>query len=286
MTQPTPAQQSAMSTLIDTLDGYGLGTLGQWAWDAYINGSPIEQIMLDMRDRPEYQARFPALAALRQQGRGISEAEYIQQENSYRTVMHSYGLPTGFYDQPDDFATLMTGDVSPQELQSRVSSYSQAVLSDTETLNAMRSFYLDAGVPDRNPEADLLAYYLDPNKAAPLLEEQFQAAQFAGAAARSGYGTISRDVAEQYGARQDITADQAAQGFGALYQNRELFTALPGQREDEISQQVQLGAAFGGDAAAQETIEKRRRERVAAGQGGGGFSQTQRGVSGLGSQRV
>ncbi len=282
---PTSDQASAKAIVDGFLADYGLSGLGAWAWDRLINGASVEQIKLEMHDRPEYVARFPALAELRKQGRGINEAEYIATENQMKDVMHAYGLPAGFYDSPDDFSRLIGGQVSPNELKDRVQAYSSVVLGDTETLAQMRRLYADQGIP-RSAEGDLLAYYLDPNRAAPLLQEQIEAGQFAAAAANSGFGNVSKEQAETYGARRDVSAKEAEQGFGALYQNRELFGGLPGQGEGNIDQNTQLGAAFGGSAADQETIERRRRARVAAGSGGGGFTTTTRGASGIGSQQV
>ncbi len=284
-TGPTVAQQSARSIVDGFLADYGLSGLGAWAWDRLLGGASVEQIKLEMHDRPEYIARFPALAELRKQGRGVTEAEYIGVENAMKDVMHAFGLPAGFYDSPDDFSRLIGGNVSPTELKDRVQAYSSVVLGDQVRLSELQRLYQDEGIP-RSAESDLLAYYLDPSKGATVINEQIEAATFAAASARSGFGSLSKAQAEEFGSRRDVSAQEAERGFGALYQSRELFGALPGQGETDISQNTQLGAAFGGSAVDQETIEKRRRERVAAGSGGGGFTAGQRGVSGLGSQQV
>ncbi len=281
----TTPDQSALAEIKTALAAYGLSSLAQWAWDLWTKGTSEAELWLQIKDRPEYKARFPGMEELRKQGTAITEADYINQEQSYKSVMHAYGLPSGFYDSPDDFGKMIAGHVSPEELRGRVQTFSQAVLGDTETLNQLRTLYADAGVP-RSAESDLLAYYLDPSRAAPILEQQYSAAQFAGAAAKSGYGQLTTSQAEQFGAREGTTTAQAREGFGALMQNKELFGALPGQGEQNIGQDVQLGAAFGGDAQAQQQIEKRRRERLAAGSGGGGFAATQRGVTGLTSSEV
>lgn len=277
--------QGAKAILQNFLDQYGLGGLGAWAWTKMLNGESLDQIKLEMRDTPEFKARFPAMEQLAKQGRAISVDQYMAVEDSYRDVMHSYGLPGGFYDSPDDFAKFMIGNVSPSELNDRVKQYSGAVLGDQQTLTEMERLYGTVG-HSGNPAGDLLAHYLDPNVAAPLLGEQLQAAQFAGAAAKSGFGQVSKAQAEQFGAQQDISAQEAQQGFGALVHNRELFQALPGQGEQQISTDTQLGAAFGGSATSQEQIEKRRRERLAAAGGGGGFSATRQGSVGLTSTKV
>lgn len=284
-TSATGVVTSAQAILNQFLSDYGLAALGDWAWQKMLRGESIEQISLEMRDTPTYQARFPAMQQLAKDGHAMSEAEYIAQEKSYTNIMHSYGLPSGFYDSPQDFAKFMTGNVSPAELNDRVKEYTAAVMGDTETLNQLRLLYDEVG-HDGNPVGDLLAHYLDPTVAQPLLTQQLQAAQFASASSRSGFGQLTAAEAEQYGARAGTTAREGEQGFGALVNNRELMDALPGEAADRISREEQLGAAFGGNSTAVKKIEDRRRLRVAEGSGGGSFSTTQRGARGLGSSEV
>jgi hypothetical protein len=127
----------------------------------------------------------------------------------------------------------------------------------------------------------LTAYFLDDRKALPLLQRDFQAGQIGGAADRVGYQGVSNDTARSL-ADLGVSEQQAQQGFGDLAQKAELFQALPGQGEDVIDQQTQIGAMFGGNANAQKRIENRQRKRVAEYQGGGDFASTQQGLVGLG----
>src|SRR5689334_18836184 len=100
----TAEQKSARAILDDTLAQYGLSGLGDRLWQQYLNGEPIEQIMVDLRKTPEYKARFPGMEALSKKGRAISEGEYISIERGYAQLFREYGLPAGFYDDPSDFA--------------------------------------------------------------------------------------------------------------------------------------------------------------------------------------
>jgi len=282
MANTTSSDTGAKAVLTDFLSQYGLAALGDWAWNKMLHGESIDQIKLEMRDTPEYKARFPAMDTLAKSGRALTEAEYIGTENAYRSVMHAYGLPAGFYDSPDDFSRFLVGNVSPSELQGRVQAYQSAVLGDTETLHQLRTLYDTYGV-DSSPVGDLLAHYLDPDKAAPLLQENLQAAQFASASSRAGFGQLTTQEAETYGSRLDTSSAAAQEGFSNLVRGRELMSALPGESADDISRSEQLGAAFGGDALAQDRLAKRARLRVAEGSGGGGFTETSRGISGVGS---
>lgn len=279
------AATGAKAQLDDFLGQYGLSGLGDFAWNEYLNGTPVSQIMLDIRQQPAYQQRFPAMAELAKQGRAITEADYINIENSYRQVYHAYGIPAGIFDKPSDFTKLIVGDVSPTELNDRVKMYTDAVMNDTEVLNQISTLYGQVGHTN-NPAGDLLAHYLDPTAAVPVLEQQLNAAKFAAVGKESGYGQLTAAQATQYGAQQGTTPQQAQQGFGALVANRELFQALPGEQAATLGQDVQLGAAFGGSELDKEAIQNQARLRVAEGSGGGGFTQTQRGAVGLQSQNV
>ena len=284
----TTATTGAYQLVKEQLDEVGLGALAQWAWAKVQNGEDWSQIHLEMRDTPEFKARFPAFATLAKEGRftsGNPEAEYLAIENSYRDTLHAYGLPSGFYDTPDAFGKLMVGGVSPSELNDRIKTYTAAVTGDTETLTQLRTLY-DSYGHDNSVTGDLLAHYLDPNAAAPVLHEQLQAAQFASAGVRSGFGQVSRAEAEQFGAQAGTSQQQAEQGFSTLYNARQLMQGLPGENQDQIGSDVQLGAMFGGNAADAEQIANRARLRVAEGSGGGGFTTTRTGVSGLSSNET
>ncbi len=282
----TTADKSAIDEKA-MLAPYGLQGLAEWAWEQWKGGISEDALWLQIRQRPEYKIRFPAMEELAKQGNAITEANYIIQEVAYKKVMHAYGLPLGFYDSPDDFGEMISGHVSAEELGSRVQVFSTAVLGDTETLNQLRTLYADQGVPG-SAESDLLAYYLDPDRALPILEMQYSAARFSAAAAKSGYGQLSASQAEQFGARPDIDPRIARVGFEELTRGKELFEALPGQGEQRIGQDVQLGAvAFGQDALRVGELGKRAEQRRAAGSGGGQFSQSRTGAAaGLSSNEI
>ena len=260
-----------------TLNQYGLGGLARWAWNEYKAGVPVEQIFLDLRQRPEYKARFPAMEALGRQGHAISETQYIQLEDTYRQIAHSAGLPPGFYDRPNDFTGFIAGAVSPAEFKTRVDLASQAATTaPPETRAALKSLY---GLS----QGDLTAYWLDPVKSMPVLQQRFAAAQAGGAATQSGYGALSRIEAEQIAAR-GLDQTQVQKGFGDLTRQAELFGALPGEAEGQITRDQQLAATFAGSTEDQLRIENEARKRAAEFAGTGrDYAATQRGITGLGS---
>lgn len=272
----TAAQRDALSLIRDTLSQYGLpDSLAAWAWSEIQAGKGNAEILLDLRQRPEFKARFPAIDAREKAGLPpLSPAEYVSYEQTAAQMFRAAGLPEGFYDSPDDFTKFLTNDVSVKELSDRVDLARQAAFqAPQEVRDALRRI----GVGD----GDMTAYFLDETRAVPLLQRNLAAAGIAGAARRTGVGTsLEQDFRL---ADLGVSAEQAQAGFSALGQQRELFTPLAGHAEDAITLDEQLGAAFEGNSDAARKIERRRRSRVAEFQGGGSYAAGARGVSAFGS---
>lgn len=273
---PDTAQEDAFTYLRSVLDGYGLGGLGDWAWDQIRSGLSNERIVQNLRETAEYKQRFKGLEQRRAAGLpAISEGEYIAYESSVRQMMRAAGMPPDFYDTPDDFADFIGKDVSVSEMQARINDgYLQAAQAPAEVRQQLRDLY---GVN----EGQMAAFFLDPDRALPLIQRQFVAAQVSGAAQRTGYGALNQTEAERL-ATLGVGAEQAQQGFSALEQSKELFGALPGEDGAAIDRATQQAAVFGGDANAKGAIERRRGERISASSGSQSFSIGQGGVSGLG----
>lgn len=273
----TEQAQSARALLEGTLGEYGLSALADRVWQQYLDGIPIEQIMLDLRKTPEYKARFPGMDALSQKGRAISEREYIEIEKQYVSLFRQSGLPEGFYDGADDFANFIANEVSPQEMSGRLE------------LARVAMYELPPQVRDewtrlygRTP-GELMAQMLDPTKAEPLIRQQFVAAQAGAASRMTGYGALTANEAEQLGL-SGRSFEQFAEGFDFLGDAQELFQPIVGETStDQISREEQLGIVAGTGNAAARRLERRARERAAAFQGGGGYAATQRGLTGLSS---
>lgn len=273
------SEKSALALLKATLRTYGLpDSLGDTLWtDWHLgpNKKSFDQIMLDLPETAEYKARFPGMAEQRKQKTGMTEAGYIQYENNAKDLMHHYGLPSGFYDDPQDFANLMNRGVSVQELGDRVKTAAAAAMqSPVETRDELHRMYgMDLG--------HLTSYFLDPDVAQPVLEKELAAANIGGASNRSGYGMLTQQEAERLA---DLHADQGNtdQAFGQLAKQSELFSGIAAN-EGDISRETQLGAQFGGDAAAQEAIRRRVAQRVSQFQAGGTYAADKGGVTGLGT---
>lgn len=280
---PSPAyteeQRSAKAQLLETLGLYGLSSLADFAWNEYINDIPTEQIMLDIRQTPEYKQRFPAMAELASKGQAISEGQYINYETSAKSLFQAAGLPPGFYDQPSDFTNFLLKGVALPELQSRIDVAKTAVYdSDPATLAALQSYYgINAGY---GHIGDATAYFLDPDRALPAIQHQMLAAQDAGAAADAGYHGLLQGQAERMSVL-GISQEQAKQGFGTLANLEPLFTNLPGEAGSAPTQNEGIQAVFENNATAANKLSSEQSKRKAAFQSGGSFTQTSGGVTGL-----
>lgn len=275
----TAAQQDAMSIVSDTLNQYGLGSLSSWAWGLITQGAGASQVEMQLRQRPEFQQRFPGIAMREKAGLPpISPGEYVSYENAANQLFKEAGLPPGFYDTSNHLANFIGQDVSMAELTARVKDgYEAAMQAPVEVRQQLQTLY---GVdPGR-----LTAFFLDPNQALPILQKEFRGAQIAGQAEITGYGQISGAQAGTLAAL-GVTESQARTGFEHLGRESQLFGALPGSQEATIDQGAQLGAEFAGSSIDQLAIEQRAAQRRASFEGGGGFAAGQRGEEGLGIAR-
>lgn len=227
-------------------------------------------LMLNLRQSPEYKARFPAMETLNQKGRGFSEADYINYERNAASTEQQYGLPKGFLTDQHRITEMLTKDVSASEVVDRAK-LNQAVAMDApqETKDALKNLY---GLG----QDALTAFYFDPDNALPYLQRQYASATIAGEAARQSID-INRTTAEDLAA-QGVSADAAAQGFGKVAG----LTALEYGSGETVSQADLIAAAVGNDAAAAAKVNRVGGGRVAAFSGGGSAAGTQGGVSGLG----
>jgi hypothetical protein len=228
-----------------------------------------------IRGTTQYQTRFRGLAERQRRGlSAISEAEYLALERDYQNIMRTAGLPTGFYDSPDDFVNFIGADISAAELSTRINDGYRAVReSDPTVLQTMRQFY---GLTD----GEIAAYFLDPDRAVSLIEQQVATAQLGAAAARQGFENVVERTAFERMQRAGVEVGQAEQAFGTLAAGRELLTPLErGEQALDVTETAM--GLVGQSPEALQRLRTQQRRRVARFEGGGQFATQGAEVTGL-----
>lgn len=278
----TQAQRDSHALLRETFARYGLGSeaLATWALESIVAGKGIEQILLELEERPEFKAAFPEIEARRQKSAEtgiqlspISPAEILAYRTEAKALMASYGLPASFYSQNTDFFDLIVGDTSMAELNSRLENAAKRVVqAPPEVRQAFTDIFGYAG------DQALYSLFVDVDRSAPALEEMVQTAEAGGAARRFGFG-LTRAEAEQMAA-YNVDYEAAVQGFGKLYENRGLFDETLYESDFTVGKEG-IAAAFGLEGS--DVLAKRAEQRKAetSGFSGGGFDEV--GATGLGT---
>ena len=244
----TGDQRNAYSALVNLFNTYGLGTLAPDILKYVQQGFNSDTISLELQNTDAWKQRFAGNQIRLKNGLPVlSPADYIATEQSYRQSMRAAGLPSGFYDSSSDFSNFIGSDVSPSEMNSRIQLASQATLTASpQYTEALRQLGLSHG--------DMTAYFLDPQKALPLLQQQSATAAIGSEAIVRGLG-FDQGYAKQL-AQAGFTQSQAAQGygqiaseFGTLQQAAGAFGTNFGYQTEEQAV-FQPGAGPGGENAA------------------------------------
>jgi hypothetical protein len=274
--------QDAVALISTELSSWGFGQDAvAWATQQIQSNNSIDQILYSMRQQPFYvNSIFGQVAAARSAAGlpAMTEAQILSYQDTAMQVAQESGMPPGMVTTPE-LVALMGADVSTTELDQRITdAFSAVAKADPNTLKSLQADY---GLT----QGQIAAYYLDPTKALPLIQNQFTAAQAQGAALTAGYGPVSASDAMLL-AQLGVSQNQAQTGFTALAKQEQLFNALPGEQPGEtpITQEVQLGAEFGGNAQDQQAITEQAQQREAVFQGNYHFAETQgKGITGLGT---
>ena len=207
--------QSAYDLLYEQFSQYGLGALVEPLKNLIKEGISPAEFTLRLRATDAYKKRFAANQSRIQRGlRALSEAEYIGLEDQYQSIMRNYGLPASYYERGDmgrqeGFEKFIAGDVSPAELEDRISTAQNRITyANPEVSIALKTFYPDI------TNGDLIAYALDPDKALAQIKRRITAAEIGATAVQLGLATNVTDA--EYLARYGVTKEQAQQGYRAV----------------------------------------------------------------------
>ena len=154
----------------------------------------------------------------------LSPADYIANEQSYKTVMSMGGIPASSPLQSTDYlGKLIAADISPAETQARVNAATAAVQNeDPMVLNQLQSQF-GMTMPT------IISHLLDPAVAAPLVQQEYNAATIGAEAARAGvnisYGATG-PLSAMGLAAQGVTQNEANLGFASIAEQQPALDAL------------------------------------------------------------
>lgn len=252
------------------LDDFGLGSLTNFVLNLLNDPNATDEyILAQIRGTTEYAQRFPAMADLKAAGKAISEQSYIDYERTVRESAQQAGIPASMFDS-EYVAKMLRSDVSPSEFQKRIGmAAAAAYTAPEETRRALQDLY---GIG----QADLTAYWLDPDAALPVLTLRQQAADIAGTGLRNEIA-ISKQYAEEL-VKQGTTQSEAARGF----ESAAGVQGLTAGRGETATQDDLVRSQFG-DQQARQKVQRVASTRTAQFAGAGQAVEGQSGVSGLGS---
>jgi hypothetical protein len=251
-----------------TFKQYGLESLGSFISGQIMADTSPEALLIKLYDQPEYQARFPGMAALQKKNRTITEAEYIKLENSYAETLRFFDLPKGFMDDRATFGKMIAAEVSPKELQDRAQiAQDLAKTTNPAIRKALTDFY---GVG----EGGITAYVLDADKALPLIQKQAKTATIAGVGSAAGFslGNTESELMAAKGVYQAMNETDMTKAFGAAAQLRDAQQRLAYLDRTTYDKQEALAAGIEGDQGAILASQKRAQREVARFTGSSGVS--------------
>lgn len=263
--------KDALATINAMLSKYGLGSLAGQLWNMHLNKevniTNEDAIAYVLKDTPAWQERFAGNIGRKAAGYAeLSPSTYIGMEEMYKRVLKANDMPTGFYDNQEALNKLIAGDIDSQEFNDRIG-YARSIVYDApaSVKAQMQELY---GIS----EGMLVAHFIDPKQADPLLKEQERTARIGAASLERAGMQLSKEQATDL-AKRGYTEEQAKAGFSDVAALGELKQTLAG--EESVTQNEMIGASFGYNTDAQKKLQKNQRRRVAEFEGGGSFAKSQ-----------
>lgn len=266
----------ATAIIRDLLRTYGLESLTDWAMNAIAQGLTEAEIVQSMRARPEFEARFPAIAERERRGLSpISPGEYVEYETRAAQTGRFYNLP--FNLDRDQIKELLAGDVSMVELESRIQDgFNRVATAPPQVREWFGQVYGASG------DVALAAAFIDPDLAMPELAKRAAAAEVGGFGAMYGIGGIGRETAESV-ASLGVGRNEIQGGLDALSRQAGLYEETVTESPDLAIGTEGIESQFGLDPGAREAVRRRTDQRMAAFAGSNEAVGSQQGLTGLGA---
>lgn len=187
----TATQQNAFDLMASTLAAWGLSTLSGDLRNLIVKGdTQADTLSLALTQTAAYKQRFAGNALRVKQGLAeLNPAQYIALEESYSNILRSYGMPSGYYDKPEDFTKFIGNDVSPAEIQTRAQIAHDMYTNAPDSVKSLWGQYFGT-------KGDAIAFILDPDKATQVIQDKANQVGIGGAAAQVGL-TVGQPRAQQ-----------------------------------------------------------------------------------------
>jgi len=177
---------SAFDKLKQRLTARNLGSLYDSVVGLIQADLPEEEFTFQLRETPAYKQRFKANATRIANGlTPIGEAAYLDLEDQFQGVMRKRGLPESYWKrsglgEQEGFDSLIAGDVSADELDSRINAAQMVINANPQVMQSFKSYYPEI------KNGDILGYVLNPKAGLIDIERKVRGAQIGGAALTAG----------------------------------------------------------------------------------------------------
>ena len=177
------ATKDAFAMLSDLFASYGLGELADEISGYMTSGFTAGEALIKLKTNPSgaYATRFAGNFARVKNGlNALSEAAYMELENSYTNTLKSYGLSNmlGMDSKSNwkTFANYIANDISAVEFKDRIGTVQDRVVNaDPATKELFKKWY--PSLTDK----DLVAYFLNPTETIGKLKEKVTTAEIGAA---------------------------------------------------------------------------------------------------------
>ena len=219
----------AYTLLESTFKDYGLEELVPEIKKFMEEGLGSNQAAVELRKTTAYITRFKGNETRRAAGLNvISEAAYLELENSYNETLRAYGQQ-GFFGTDRKaaqakMATIIGNDISATEFKDRIDTVVTRVNnSDPGVKSTLKTFY---NIGDE----DLIAYFLSPKDNLPKLQQKVLSAEIGSEALKQNLLTDVNTATAL--AQLGITKEEARKGYSVISEVLPTATKL-GQIYDE-----------------------------------------------------
>jgi hypothetical protein len=226
VTEISDATKDAFAVLADLFASYGLEELAGEISGYMTSGLTAGEALIKLKTNPNgaYAVRFAGNFARVKNGmNALSEASYIELENSYTNTLKSYGLGNMLgADSKSNwktFSTYIANDISAVEFKDRIATVQDRVVNaDPATKELFKKWY--PSLTDK----DLVAYFLNPTETIGKLKEKVTASEIGAAFTGQGLSTdmMSATDLARYGIDRAGALLGASQIAGVLSETTKL----------------------------------------------------------------